>query len=278
MLIEQGRDGYKKGTAILGDICQHINRLPVEDKRYRVLGEFDWDGLLLSQVGIIPHQQLITKDEFIPRTRNDLQLVDFDGFLAMRKNYRGNYFSFINELKCIHYSGRIGCNVPSILDVDFNSPALTISFINGPTIRHEAIKKGADILNRNLQLRYGAGFRNKQVSNIVKKKIRQVLNNIVDEQFVYQLSVEVKKIHSLGIVLNDIKYGNILIEQDQNKPFLIDFEMSRFYPNLPRFFLEKLFEEDDKKFRNCFGENFPEYFGGSNLIQSKETDSKIITT
>lgn len=259
-IIEQGSKGYKKSIAILGETCQHIDRLPVENNRHRILGEFDWDGLLLSYIGVIPHQQLVTKDEFIPRTRNDLQLVDFDGFLAVRKNYRGNFFPFVNELKCIHYLGGIGCNVPSILDVDFNSPALTISFINGITLKHEIVNQGVDILNRSFQLLYGISPRDKRARDFVIKKVYQVLNNIIDSQFVCQLSEEVKKIHTLGIILNDVKYGNIVIEQDLNKPFLIDFEMSRRYPHLPRLFLKKLLREDIRKLRNCFGENFPEYF------------------
>ena len=192
-----------------------------------ILGEFDQDGYILPNQ--IPIQSIPTtdKEHFLPRKKFRIFLVSVDGCLGVKKDYRGDTISFINELKI--YSRLLGknINIPAILDVNYDCLSITFSYIKGPTIRESLYNIGAILLDRDVGT-------NPELNKIPDEKRwliqtdskSESLYSIIDHQFVENLLDEVKKIHDCDVYIYDVKYGNIIIEALSNKPYLIDFESS----------------------------------------------------
>ena len=134
--------------------------------------------------------------------------------MGVEKDYRGNRTFFVNETKALYKLGLSGCNVPAILSVDFDNLTLTFSYIQGPILREELAKRGAVLRDRDID-------NNPNYNHLPHKKRwlkriqegKNFLYKVIDSQFVESLYTELNKMHASGFILDDIKYGNIIIEK-----------------------------------------------------------------
>jgi serine/threonine protein kinase len=55
---------------------------------------------------------------------------------------------------------------------------------------------------------------------------RQKLQQVVAPTFRSELWRQISCAHAVGIALRDVKYGNIILDNQDNQPWLIDFELS----------------------------------------------------
>ena len=85
-----------------------------------VIGDIDQDGFLLSNFGSIQNIPTVSKNQFYERKRFHLQLVAVHGFIGIKKNYKGNKIAFVNEIQGLYRLGKAGCNVPVLMNVDFD--------------------------------------------------------------------------------------------------------------------------------------------------------------
>lgn len=255
-LLRVGSEGYKVKIEELGLAQEQLELLRNTQQQLPeiVIGEIDQDGFLLSRFGPIRNVTCISEKEFLARGRFSLQVVAIiGGYVGVKKHYRGNKASFVNELKALHYLVLAGCNVPSIMEVDFDNLTLTFSYVLGIVLRERIAQRGAIIRDRDV-------FKHPDFVNLdqrelwIKKiqKSKSVLYDVIDAQFVEDLFNEVKNIHAEGFILHDLKYGNINIEEKSGKPYLIDFESSRHYPNLERHFFRILRDQDIESFNLHF--------------------------
>jgi len=200
-----------------------------------VIAEIDQDGFLLSHFGPIRNATTISEKHFLARKRYNLKVVAINGYVGVKKDYKGNKLSFVNEIAALYNLGIAGSNVPVIMDIDFNNITLTFSYILGPVLREELAKRGAILRDRdvvNIQDYAHLDRKEKQIKRIQEGK--HVLYSVIDSQFVESLFIELNKIHASGFILNDIKYGNIIIEKRSGKPYLVDFDRAENYSNLGR--------------------------------------------
>ena len=175
-----------------------------------------------------------------------MDLVTIDGFVGIRKNYwdpmtirlptyrerdmqdSGNYkILFLHEIEALHVLTGAGCNVPAIMDVDFKNFSLTFSYIPGKYQGEELASSGAMVRDRdvdgNVQFnQLSPGARNLKRIEEGRKYIRHSVN----EEFIDTLFDQMRKIHAAGFRINDVKYGNVIIEKKTGNPYLIDFESS----------------------------------------------------
>ena len=218
------------------------------------LGEIDQDGFLLSKVGTIPNVPSVSKMHFLKRKRFDLRVVVIDGYVCIEKHYKGNKSSFVNEIEALYYLGRVGCSVPVVMDADFDNLTLTFSYISGPILREELAKRGAVVRDRDIEENPGLtrSDRKKRVLNRIHEG-RRVLHDVIDPKFVGLVFAELKKIHKARFIWNDIKYGNIIIEQRSGRPYLIDFDWALRFEELGKNAFRVLSSRDIEKFNKCFG-------------------------
>jgi serine/threonine protein kinase len=123
------------------------------------------------------------------------------------------------------------------MDVDFDNLRLTFSYILGAVLREELAKRGAVLRDRDVENNPDFKFLNAKERWLKRvQEGKRILYDVVDPKFVKSLFNEFKKIHASGFLMNDIKYGNIIIEKESGKPYLIDFELASDYRSLGRHF------------------------------------------
>jgi len=255
-LLSLAERGYKTRIENLGLDPAKIRS--IEDclqKSQKVeLGEIDQDGFLLSKVGVISKVPGVSDMHFIARKRFDLRMVAMNGYVCIEKHYKGNKSAFVNEIEAHYYLGLAGCNIPVIMDVDFDRLTLTLSYISGRGLRKELAKRGAVLRDRDIE-------DNPQLTWYAKRKrarrriaeARRVLYDVIDSQFVENLFTQLRKVHEARFIWNDIKYGNIIIEEHSGKPYLIDFDWALRFDELGRNAFRILSSRDIEKFNECFG-------------------------
>ena len=250
MLLSLADSGYKITIQSLG-----LNLEDGQQQSQKVeLGEIDQDGFLLSKVGTISNVPSVSEEQFLGRKRFDLRMVAVNGYVCVEKHYKGNKSSFVNEIEAHYGLGLAGCNIPVIMDVDFDNLTLTFSYISGLVLREELAKRGAVVRDRDIeenpQLTW-LGKRRRALQRIAES--RRVLYDVIDARFVEDLFAELRKVHEARFIWNDIKYGNVIIEEHSGKPYLIDFDWTLRYPNLGPTAWRILRDRDIEKFNACFG-------------------------
>jgi tRNA A-37 threonylcarbamoyl transferase component Bud32 len=219
-----------------------------------VIADVDQDGYFLSHFGPIIDLPMVSREQFVERIKYRIRLVMLDGSFCFKKYFRGNRGSFMNELRALHTLRPAGCNVPSIMDVDFDNRILYVSFIPGHILREELANKGAILRDRDVSshsMYAKLTESEKWLRRIYEGK--QKLYQVVDAQFIEDLYAEIQKIHLARFIWNDIKYGNVIIEKKTRKPFLVDFENARYFPHLSQNAFLILRDREIERFNLHFG-------------------------
>jgi tRNA A-37 threonylcarbamoyl transferase component Bud32 len=249
LLLRLGRQGYRTKIEDIGlgqEGLQSLRKCRTPSQE-ATIAEIDRDGFLLSHVGPIRNAPTIPKEQFVPRTRSSLKVVHANGYVGVKKDYKGNKMSFVNELRALHMLGLAGCHVPSIMNIDFSNLTLLYSYISGSVLLEELAKLGAVVRNRDVDSHPDfVRLRRKQKWLRRIQEGRRSLHKVIDSQFVESLFAQLNIVHACGFLWNDIKYGNIVIEKRSGQPYLIDFEYSRYYPNLGEKYFRILCDRDMK--------------------------------
>jgi tRNA A-37 threonylcarbamoyl transferase component Bud32/2-polyprenyl-3-methyl-5-hydroxy-6-metoxy-1,4-benzoquinol methylase len=232
-IIASGRTSEWTPIDVLGLEVDAVKMIlhELEHAKEVILAHVDQDGYFLGLRGPMGNVPQVSEQEFMKRKMFTIDIVALQGGrLGTRKNYRGDRHAFLNELKALHALRNKGLNVPRILDVDFNAPALVITYIAGDIIRERLMKAGVMLRDRDVE--HSAEL--KKMSPFERrlffiKQGKKRLSSIVDDKFVDAILDLLKKIHSAGIVYGDIKYGNIVIHKTTGKPWLIDFHLSMLF-------------------------------------------------
>jgi len=251
----------------------------LEKTKHVVIANIDQDGFFLSHFGPINGVPCISRENFLPRKWLPIDLVTIDGLVGIRKNYWDqmtnpptgsssqrkarlkNYkILFLREIEALYFLTRAGCNVPTIMDADFKNCSLTFSYIPGKVLREELASSGAILRDRDVD----ENFQFNQLSPAARrlKRIeegRKYLQDSINDEFIEKLFDQVRKIHSAGFRINDIKYGNVIIEKKTGNPYLIDFETSENLTGLGHYLARLLYDDDIKKFNLLFGTDKPTY-------------------
>jgi serine/threonine protein kinase len=245
----------------------------LEKTRQLVIATIDQDGFFLSRYGPIDGVPCVSQENFYPRKRLPIDLVAVDGRVGIRKNYRDqmtrpsegsskerrarlkNYkILFLREIEALYFLTKAGCNVPAIMDVDFDTYTLTFSYIPGRVLREELASGGAILRDRDVD--GNVAFTQLPPAARERRRIeegRKYLRQRVDEEFIEKLFDQVRKIHAAGFRINDIKFGNVIIEKRTGNPYLIDFESSENLAGLGHRLSRALFADDIRKCNLLFG-------------------------
>ena len=254
-LIQSGKGGYVVSIYELALDESNLATLEKQSKNCRevVIAEIDQDGFLLSHFGTIHGLPQTTKEQFKKRNRSKVTLVATNKQLGIKKEFKYRKRAFLNEITALYTLRETGCNIPSILDIDFDNLTITISFILGKVLREELAKHGAVLRDRDVKK--SSDFKNLSQNEIWLKCIQEgkaVLFNVIDEQFIEGLFCQLRKVHDTGIILNDIKYGNIVIEQATGLPYWIDFDHADFFPKIGKEAYSLLRDKDIERFNLFF--------------------------
>jgi serine/threonine protein kinase len=230
-LLRTGKDGYVLTIDELGLPVEGLAALRAELQQSPVvtIADIDQDGYFLPRFGPVPGVVSATQEDFMERKRYSLQLVALENKVGVKKSYGQRRAGFLNELEVLHSLAGC-CNVPAILDVDFAELSIVISFIPGAVIREELAAKGAKLRNRDVD--DNPSFRQLSGTEQRSRRVteaRRVLSDVLDQEMVEDIFAELQKLHRAGVLVNDIKYGNVIIERSSGQPYLIDFDHARYH-------------------------------------------------
>ena len=235
-----------------------------------VIAELDQEGYFHSHFGTIDGVPCVDDANVIPC----LNLVAVDRKVGIKKKYNTCAYSFVREIEALYVLRKAGCNVPSILDVDFENCSLTVSWIPGAVLREQLPLNGAILRDREVD----GDPRFNQVSPEIRplKKTderKRYFRNVVSQDFIEKIFGQVEKIHSAGFLMNDLGFGNVIVGKKTGNPYFIDFESSDKFKGMGRRAFRHLRDNDIGKFNMYFGTDKPTYRGLRGKIANREPDS-----
>jgi hypothetical protein len=216
-----------------------------------VLADFDQNGLIASRFGSIAGVTTISHEEFMTRKGFPVLLVDLNGRLGVRKEFR-NRGRFAQELEALLDLEGKDCPVPRLMNVDWEKAALTITFVPGDVVRELLAEAGADIRDRGTDENYSREIDRRRIRNG-----RDYVPKVLTKRHVHRLASGLNAIHEAGFVLEDVKFGNIILQAETEEPVFIDLERALPVASLPQPLADHLREVDLRKFREHFGEPPP---------------------
>lgn len=221
------------------------------DKRARgcelVIGDFDQDGGILTRVGPIAGLPMLAKERFLPRSGCPVLLVDLDGRLGVRKQFR-SFARFVQELEAMAALEPLGCAIPRLMNVDWSRCWITTEYIAGDVVRELIAAAGADIRDRDSDQPPG---RKREAMRALAG--RAFVPAVMSRAEVGAIASALEAIHRAGFVLEDVKLGNIILKSGTREPVFIDLERALPLARLPRLLADHLRGVDLRKLREQFG-------------------------
>ena len=213
-----------------------------------VIAEFDQDGRIAPRFGHLGDIATITPAEFMPRTGCRLSIVDLNGRVGVRKEFAGALGPFVQELEALVRLEPFDCPVPRVMNVDWDARSVTMTFICGHAVRELLAAAGAKVRDRDDPRPYTRAVERERIL-----AGRAALGAVVSPEQINAIGAALASIHDAGFVVEDVKFGNIIIEQSSGAPFFVDLERAMPVGSLPPAVAEYLREIDLKKFRDHFG-------------------------
>jgi SAM-dependent methyltransferase len=202
----------------LDETCRAIRR-PNEEI---ILASIDQDGLLLAQFEQLWPAPRVAGDEFLPRSRFELVVVDHDGWIGTRKDFRGNSVAFVNELEAALDLAAAGCHVPAILGVDFDRPSITFAYINGTVVREALAQAGAAMRDRDVRANR-AVLSEGRIQRERREAGRGLVDKVLQPDTIARIGQNLLAIHRAGYTVEDVKYGNVIVDMTKT-PYFVDWE------------------------------------------------------
>lgn len=220
-----------------------------EPDRELVIGDFDQDGGIASRFGPIAGVPTIEAHQFLLRRGSPVLLVDLNGRLGVRKEFVGPPGRFVQELEAMMQLERCGCPAPQVMNVDWEKRWVTMTFVPGVVVRELLATAGANIRDRDSPGSYTREIDRERIE-IGRAYVPQVLSR----EDVSRIADGLQAIHRAGFVLEDVKFGNIVLSAATREPVFLDFERALPVAALPPRLAGYLRAIDLRKFDEHFGD------------------------
>jgi methyltransferase family protein len=215
--------GYRVALAELSpeldDICRPLRRCNDDIP----LAAIDQDGLLCPQLKRLWPAPCINASAFLPRRRFELMVVDHSGWVGVRKRFRGDKAAFLNELEATLDLTAAGCRVAPIFGIDFERLSITFAYLDGVVVREALAEAGAPLRDRDVP----PNLRRLDYRRFERERCevaRRLVDSVLDTETIEGFGRALLAIHRAGYVLEDVKYGNMIIETTTRMPYFVDCE------------------------------------------------------
>src|SRR6267378_1100312 len=193
------------------------------------LGRFDQQNRVLSDIGPIPlfGDAPIGNSEFQPRGRQALELVAMTGGIAIKKSYSDSG-SFFQEVAALSRLSDVK-GVPKILRIDRRHRVLYQTFLVGRDLGSLVAKAGCPVSEQHsVRSAYpGVGAWNATSGPQNRLVAVSTLQRMTHSTFARQMEVLIESIHQSGVVIRDVKLGNVIVTRDG--VCLCDFDHARIF-------------------------------------------------
>ncbi len=192
------------------------------------IARFDQENRVVSDVGPIPFFAgvQIAAEQFRKRNRHLLELVIVRDVVCVKKVYR-DYLSFETELLALHaVTGLQG--VPRIVAVRLRPWIVYQSFIIGKNLGSLMSSRGAsDRVQEEVSQDYWGADRWNPATARARAVAITALSASVRPGIVGKIGELMERIHRNGVTITDVKYGNVLMVDDE--PHFCDFDRATVY-------------------------------------------------
>ncbi|WP_155315545.1 BUD32 family EKC/KEOPS complex subunit [Desulfosarcina alkanivorans] len=212
--------GMGLNDAVIQELLSHKNNEEV------LIAEYDQDNKIFSYIGDIPlfSKFIVTQNEFKSRSTNRVSIVLFKGEVLIKKKYASPRM-FFSELFVLYFLRNVK-DTPDLKKFNLYNLVTYQTFVPGKNLGSELTRYGISVSDQyQLDVNYNklkSGNPFNQEINYASFKI--LMANVIKHDFIPDLYLLLNDIHEKGVIINDLKFGNILTFGD--KPFLIDFDRS----------------------------------------------------
>lgn len=197
-----------------------IDNLPLcnINKKDKLIAQFNQSNEQLNY--LLPQSNL--DSEFIARERNVVSLVIHKNQICLMKCYE-NLNCLINEVRALNRLKEV-TGVPKLVDINLLKKQAYQSFIPGTSLSHILIKQGCS--EGEIYL-----YENQMSDdeNYPHDLLNTYGNNLVSEHFIYKFRQLLNDIHLNGVLVRDVKFGNII--NHNGVPYLVDFDCASMIKN-----------------------------------------------
>jgi tRNA A-37 threonylcarbamoyl transferase component Bud32/SAM-dependent methyltransferase len=245
--------GYRVALAQLCPELEETCRAVRRPNEEITLASIDQDGLLLARFEHLWPAPRVAADAFLPRSRFELVVVDHDGWIGVRKDFRGDRIAFVDELEAALDLAAAGCHVPAILGVDFERPSITFAYINGAVVRETLAQAGAPMRDRDVRPDQAA-LSDRTIQRERREAGRRLVDKVLEPETIARIGEAMLAIHRAGYTMEDVKYGNVIIEATKT-PYFVDCERALPLRQFSRSTATYLRDRDADRLNQLFGTN-----------------------
>ena len=134
----------------------------------------------------------ISRDKFMDRSGCPVLLVDLNGRLGVRKEFR-NRGRFVQELEALLHLESSDCPVPRLMNVDWDKGSITITFVPGDVVRELLAEAGADIRDRDIDGSYTREVDRQRIRNG-----RELVPSVLSSRHIEDVAAGLDAIHAAG--------------------------------------------------------------------------------
>ena len=194
-----------------------------------VIGRIDAKGRVLGCFGDIPDRLSATKETFIRRARNPVDIVLCGNNVLVRKQMTYNRAAFAREWFALaHFLVNSKARVPRLYKGDEATCSLYMNYIPGRMMNSIA-----------------PSF----------EEQRRLVRQHFSEAFLAELERQYDEVHRCGIAGLDVGLGNVVEDSRTGQPVLIDFEVSRYFANRHSFAFAYARNRDRLDINYVYGRN-----------------------
>jgi SAM-dependent methyltransferase len=181
-----------------------------------LIGELGQEGTLLSAIGSIRGLRCVSADAFERGDGASVELIDFEGRLGVRRNFRTDRSRFVQTLEAMLDLSEAGCPIAPVIGVDWNANAITSAFVPGAIL---------------------GGPATADERNTKRLQIEQALTSI----------------HRAGYVLDTISDDDIIVSSNDGSACFVDLQHAIPLKGLSRDMSVYLRDADSRQVNACFG-------------------------
>ena len=213
-----------------GDLVNHENILNLTEseidnlpkctinQKDKLIAQFNQSNEQLNYLQ--PQSNLHT--EFIVRERNVVSLVIHKNQICLMKCYE-NLNCLINEVRALNRLKEV-TGVPKLVDINLFKKQAYQSFIPGTSLSHILMEQGCS--EGKIYLYENQMSDDEDYPHDLLKTYG---NNLVSEHFIYKFRQLLNDIHLNGVLVRDVKFGNII--NHNGVPYLVDFDCASMIKN-----------------------------------------------
>ena len=236
----------------IGETVRSAVNAARDGQREFLLASIDISGRAYCEYGQLPYLPSVSAEDFAERDRYDIDIVLYDEYVLLRKDFRGDKSACLREW--FHMEPMYGkANVPTVRVGDIHNAVLYMDYIYGRTVLEILRDKGALIRDSDIENDPSfVGLDEETRQRKLDERGTRLLQSCFSDPFFKDLDALLDAVHRCRLTDLDIRFANILVD-DAGKPWLIDFHEATFLPRWAEWIFRLKCDGDAQNYNRIFG-------------------------